>query len=243
MLSVIISMTLCAVSAYAFGIGGYGSFAGGETYYGKLTMGGKSEPGSFLIWTPNMSPGGGLVIDSNCAGNGLFNYRLHFGVDVLLADRKQVEKMYRVGMANTFGFGVVRTGLVRLWMGPQLGFFYLSGTNRYPVDSMLLWKYEKLEQSMIGMGFGAAIGINFNPGELVTISIEGGARYIIYYGNQSFDMIIRNVNDFTSGGYIPYTYNSWASSSGYEGYGCLSVLFRVKDTFGDTLESRQGKGK
>lgn len=240
-LSAILGLLLHAMSAHAVGFGAYGSAGGGSTYYGKLTLGDTTALGANLIWTPQISAGGGLVIDTNCAGDELFNYRFMAGVDALLSKRPTVEKMYRLDLTSTFGFGVVRTQLVRLWMGPQLGFYYLSGTNRYPMQSMFLWKFDKIEQSMFGVGFGLSIGINFNPGEYVTVSLEGGARYIIYYGIQSLDMIIMNVNDFGSGGYIPYTYNSWTPSSGYEGYGCISVLYRVKDTFVRKPDRHNGK--
>jgi hypothetical protein len=205
--------------------GAYGSFGGGKTYYGSASLEKLTDSYAQQIDTPNMTSGGGLVIDTNCAGVKLFNYRFMAGYDVLFSKRPGVGKMGRVNLINTFGFGIFRSELVRLWLGPQLGIFYLSGRNSYPATMYYISSCYELEQSMMGVGLGMTLGINFNPGEYVTISLEGGMRYTVYYGIQSEKQFIYSY-------YIPllsFTNNHWAPSSGYEGYGCLSVMYRVRD--------------
>jgi hypothetical protein len=68
-------------------------------------------------------------------------------------------KIYDIQMMHSFGFGIVRTPVFRLWLGPQFGFGY--------ADSGYGEVYFKL---------GPVIGFNFNIGEIFTFFFDIGAR-------------------------------------------------------------------
>jgi hypothetical protein len=215
-------------SAYAIGFGLYGSINGGETYYGKLTLNGETNLSGNKIRTPNIIGGGGFVLDTNCAQDKIINYRLMFGYDRLFSKRFYVTRMNRMSLLNTLGFGIVRTELVRLWLGPQLGFYYLYGSNKYPDSAIYFSGYYKIEHSLAGISLGASLGLNVNIAEYITISFECGLRYIIYYGIQSRDTRMRSPFTYAL---VPHTSSSWIPSSSYEGYGYMSVMYRIKDAY------------
>ena len=231
-----IFLLICNLPSHAIGFGLYGSIAGGEMTYGRIgynfyrdDFGFKAPVINNMI--PNISGGGGIIIDTNCSRDELFNYRLMIGFDKLFTQRYYIKKMTRMNVSNTFGFGVVRTDLIRFWLGPQLSFHYLHGVNNYPMRALLKSNYtgNKLEYSAAGIGLGLSLGLNINLENNITLSFEGGMRGNIYYGNMIQDnnlmysqMIYR---------YVPDTESAWCISSSYEGYGYLSVMYRVKDSF------------
>lgn len=226
------AIVLCALSAaHGAGIGVYGSFGGGQTFYNKLTLTGEKSIYALPIKSPNYLAGGGFIVDSNCARNELFNYRLGVGFDYLLSERKYVNTMKRINLTNTFGIGFIRTDLIRLWIGPQAGFYYLYGSNtigrsKIPqaVCAMFMGRgpLYRVEHSMFGVSLGLSLGINFNIGQYVTLALEGGARYMVYYGIQT-----RNYAD----GFDRYVYADWCLSSGFDGYGSITVMYRIKDAY------------
>ncbi len=135
---------------------GFGFFLGGTE--SKLDVG----PSTYSYNTALV----GLTLDSNVAANRVFNYRLdlYYGAgdhDGVTSDM--------FGMNHTFGFGVVRTRPVRVWLGPQIGMYYESGDDIW--DS---W-------DAYGFNIGPAIGINFNMGPVVSLALTGYARFGAYY--------------------------------------------------------------
>jgi hypothetical protein len=82
--------------------------------------------------------------------------------------------MEGIAWGNTLGFGIVKTRLIRLWMGPQLNFSYLKGNPEGADDFRIqLWS----------VGISPVIGINFNFGKAVTLSIDSGYRFSTYWGD------------------------------------------------------------
>ncbi|MBP7737692.1 MAG: hypothetical protein KA369_17045 [Spirochaetes bacterium] len=120
----------------------------------------------------------GLVIDSAVARDSLFNYRLNIGggfgpVDVkktgggtnifglpISSRGKWHFNVWDIQMFHSFGFGVVRTETVRLWLGPQLGFGYAGGG-----------------YGQVFFKMGPVIGLNINAGDVFTFFIDGGYRF------------------------------------------------------------------
>ena len=70
--------------------------------------------------TTNYLFGGGLIMDTNVAGDSLLNYRFTFGYQQYRIPDFGTEYMHGICMSHTLGFGLVRTRFVRLWIGPQL---------------------------------------------------------------------------------------------------------------------------
>ena len=82
----------------------------------------------------------GMAFDSNIGQDKLFNYRL--GLEVLKQKFEKVDGSSctgdcdfgtRINMVHTFGFGLLRTQTVRLWIGPRINMAYEwdTGDNGY----------------------------------------------------------------------------------------------------------------
>ncbi len=171
----VLLVSVRAAPANAFGLGLFGDFSGG-----KMIWDGKGA--GFLTY------GGGFVLDTNLASDVLFNYRLELGFGNLHSSYTAEETDYatqlylqqRTGTyipvyrtvtkwenslllstVHYFGFGVLRTQYVRLWLGPQISF-----------GGMLT----NLTGVYLGMGF--AVGLNVNIGKVFTISMTGSGRFL-----------------------------------------------------------------
>lgn len=110
----------------------------------------------------------GFVLDSAVAADRVFNYRLELGYGRseydLPLDMTIKTDVYTIN--NTFGFGVVRTRVVRLWLGPQLGIYYEDGDG--------FW-------DAFGINVGPALGLNIHLGPVVSLSFSAYGRYGYYY--------------------------------------------------------------
>jgi hypothetical protein len=116
--------------------------------------------------------GFGFVLDTTVANDSLFNYRLNIGYGKAAIDNEgnlDIEgKNYH--LFNTFGFGVLRSELIRWWLGPQIGLGLVRGeydSLSSDVDNRFTTFY---------FSIGLVTGINFNIGEVVTLGIDGGYR-------------------------------------------------------------------
>jgi hypothetical protein len=190
-------LVMRSVPAHAFGIGLFGNFDGGQLWWD-----GYGTSYDFLNY------GGGLVFDTNLAGNSLFNYRMELGVSNIHSNYEADTPIYGVyttkyedsiaiSSVNYFGFGIVRSQYVRFWLGPQLTF---GGT-----VTNLTGFYA---------GLGVALGLNFNFGDVFTLAVTGSGRYLF------------SIRDYTEGSskYISY-------GLGWDGMVTLAFLFRFS---GDT---------
>jgi hypothetical protein len=119
------------------------------------------------------SAGLGLSFDSNIGKDRLFNYRLGLEfmkqkLDTVNGDGcvEDCDFGTRFNMVHTFGFGVLRTQTVRLWIGPRLNIAYDSDTG----DN----GYER-----VGFEFGIApaVGINVNLGRVVSLAADLDYRF------------------------------------------------------------------
>lgn len=132
-------------SLFAFGIGLYGDFHGGKTW----------GPGENIHY----AGGGGLVWDTNLAYNRVFNYRMELGVNYVSIG--SIGDSIGVSWVHYFGFGIVRTKMVRLWIGPQFTVIGLASG---------------VTGAIGGMGF--AMGLNLNFGNVFTLFFTGSGRFI-----------------------------------------------------------------
>ncbi len=103
-LAVPLLIMLFTSSLYAYGLGFFGAFDGGE-----VNWGGKAYA--------HMALGGGFALDTNLAADRLFNYRLDLSVHYTDDEKRTC---FRMNSVHYFGFGVVRNKVVRFWLGPQL---------------------------------------------------------------------------------------------------------------------------
>ncbi len=185
-----------ATPLLATGVGFYGGASLGRQFWEKK---------SGHEW----SAGGGLVVDTAVARDKLFNYRFTLGCDqengfqyidkpvpytfrlmtmnsgptTLTMDQtrslfyksKQQIKPLSIKMSHAFGFGVLRTQIVRLWLGPELS---VSGMIDKTFNVKRLWG--------IRGGLGLILGLNINPGDLVTLSFTASGRAEYAYRCSSY---------------------------------------------------------
>jgi hypothetical protein len=190
------------------------------------------------------SVGVGLLFDTNVAGDRFFNYRLNFGYSRIFTHFNNENELNRISAINTFGFGVVRTGLVRFWLGPQVGVHFNFGEIStkfikndiahalYAVNGISNAFTSKDNFKIGKIDAGLAIGVNLNLANNITIGLDGGIRYGLVVG--SVDSRIRGMyTNFPSLGNPPIVkktkYNS--IGSGWEIYGAFSVIYRINDSF------------
>ncbi len=174
--SVLFSLFLTIpAGAFAAGLGVYGSFDLGQAHFtdkGPNILTGDYFYKTYLVRQERSDFG--LVVDSTVAKDSLFNYRLNLGagfgqvgvrktrrdlVDLTISKSSYVFKIVDFQMLHSFGFGIVRTPVFRLWLGPQFGLGY--------ADHKYGEVYFKL---------GPILGFNFNIGEVVTIIFDLGFR-------------------------------------------------------------------
>lgn len=114
--------------------------------------------------------GVGVILDTAVARDRLFNYRISLDCHSVIS---QKELGYtnvsfstnRLTVANSFGFGFIRTSFVRVWAGPQFALTYeFKSRNRNTFDTTL---YSKI---------GPVLWINIHAGNETTFALEMGFR-------------------------------------------------------------------
>lgn len=128
-LCISIAVIFCALASspvFAIGLGVYGNYSAGQSYWDFKNSGSTDENHSYY--------GGGLVFDTAVARNILFHYRLGVGYDTIVHDSYSDFgdlKLNRIVVSNTFGFGLFRSEDTRLWLGPQLRVSENWGKDKY----------------------------------------------------------------------------------------------------------------
>jgi hypothetical protein len=242
---------IIAKGVMAFGMGGYMTIGGGNTSYGynkyEYFATGK------LKESENWAVGGGLIMDSNLASDRVFNWRMHLSGERLTADREAEMKLVRLRMNHVFGFGIVRTKRVRLWLGPQIGINYSWGDRTkeryyYGIGPLgMKWQLAFLPAGLLspnnfgygifrdkisiirygGIDLGLALGLNINLGDYVTIGPEVGFKYALNFGFQN-RKVYGGFPVFIEA-FVPINDNKTETLTvkGYEIYGNIAVIFRV----------------
>jgi len=159
----------------AMGLGAYYTFGSGS---GTWTIN-ADDAGEIDMDSDDSLTGFGFVFDTTLAKDMLFNYRLGLGVE-----KKEYEfedditlKMNNFVFDNDFGFGVFRTPSIRFWLGPELKITYGTG------DA------DDLDYSVVSVGVGGVLGLNFNIGEHITLGVKSGylLEYTAGYGEDEND--------------------------------------------------------
>jgi hypothetical protein len=135
----------------------------------------------------NRLVGTDIVVDTAVAKNRLFNFRISLECDNTIQRRDYLFYNYsynvnRLVLANTFGFGFIRTRFVRLWAGPQFAISYeFKDMSNTISDSVM---YSKI---------GSVVGVNFHTSEDMTLSFEVGFRTGLGFDiNKSLSKTISN---------------------------------------------------
>lgn len=101
----------------------------------------------------------GIMLDTAVARDKLYNYRLQIAFSDVSYDGADYDG---ISLMNTFGFGIVRTQSMRLWIGPQIGFKGLDAKNQ--------------PRSISGTEFGMATGLNYHISPKISLTAEAGIR-------------------------------------------------------------------
>ena len=127
------------------------------------------------FWTDShISTGFGMLFDSRVAGNRLFNFRMGLGLEYGMATGLIDFSQVNINVDPTFGFGFLRTKVVRLWAGPQVRFGLGYGFGDYDYSVV-----------RFNMGFGAVVGANFHLSRKISLGAETGYRYVFGIGSGS----------------------------------------------------------
>ena len=153
----------------------------------------------------------GFVLDTNVSIDSIFNYRLQLGIGfgTLSIDGRNYNDdidLIEYSMYHSFGFGIIRSEKVRVWLGPQVGFGYASGKYSYAYES-------NKEYREVFVSLGAILGFNIHITNGISLGIAGGIRETILFaiGSASNDLFL----DYTD----PYA---------FEAFGDVSILFRFE---------------
>ena len=165
LLAIVLVSAFMLSESLAMGLGGYYTFGSGSGTWTINTEGSDDND----IDTDDSGTGFGFILDTAVAKDKLFNYRLGVGME-----KKEYEiddgptlKVDNFVMDNDFGFGVYRSPNFRLWLGPELKISY--GTES--VDG--------LDYSVVSIGVGPVVGLNYNIGERLTLGVKSG--YLFEY--------------------------------------------------------------
>ncbi len=160
----------------------------------------------------------GITLDTGLSGRHFFNYHLNLGRetftskdfiarDGVSAQTKSDLDLEGMVMSHTFGFGAELSDHVKLWMGPEIRWHWVTGT---PAQA------SKFDVSGAGFGFGPSLGVNFNFSSGLTLMVRAG--YIM----QSYSLDGSGyVNNTTTN----YSYNYYDVDERFT-YLSLEFLFR-----------------
>lgn len=128
--------------------------------------------------------GAGFAFDTAVARDHVFNYRLNIGYERVYQESDSGVEVISNGAAlsNTFGFGIVRTDAVRVWLGPALRFGFDVQKN----TGGDIWDFD--------IGGGPVLGFNFHVGDRVSLGLTGGYHYM--YTVRFNDVSFFDDNDF-----------------------------------------------
>ena len=166
LVSACVTSLLCASPAMATGIGPYFGYN-----HSKMSGIDVDNAGS-TDFTFNHYVFG-FALDTCTSADRLFNYRLNIGFSV--ADLKasagggsQSTTGYGFDMKHTFGFGIFRNHIVRVWAGPAIGLYVDAFTPDWPdVDAV----------AAVGGGAGPVVGANFHITGFLSVAVSTGYMY------------------------------------------------------------------
>ncbi len=200
-------------SAQAAGIGLYGT--GGAAFMNWQNEGEKYGSSTDYFY------GGGIVIDSTVAKNQLFGYRFSAGYEQYVftssVSDNSSDPIHRFSMSHTFGFGMVRTDMIRLWAGPRLGLHYhYFRESGYELDA-------------IGADALLAFGLNINAGNTFTFFFDVGFGYMGFYTIKSKE------SSGDAFGFTGKEIRPMGHSFGIDAK--VGFMFRINDTYKETASS------
>jgi len=181
LLIMIFGLTLGVSNSFALGLGvTYGTGSGSGEFDPDADIFDEYEDDSSDYDAPSFDidtsySGFGFVLDTNVSKDALFNYRLdlQYGTFTYENDYGWEIDLDQFTMDHTFGFRIYRNELVRIWLGPQIRLSYATGDYKNRID-----------YTQYGFGIAPVVGVNFNPGKVVSPALTVGYRYQGIYGTR-----------------------------------------------------------
>jgi hypothetical protein len=215
-----LSLLFISSSLYAFGLGLYGTAAKGTTDW-TFTNTNTSTNTEWERSSDVSKRGLGFTLDTTLAFDQLFNYRLQMGYTKIKIDMESGSdvKGNEYHLYNSFGFGVFRSEIVRVWLGPQIGFGWIKAERQdFPNGAVV----NSNEFFSFYFSYGIIAGINFNIGDIITIAVDGGYRFNNQAGYYNWEYRI--------GGTTYYSDND-STAKGKEAFVDVAFMCRIGDTF------------
>jgi hypothetical protein len=223
-------MLFISSTAMASGIGFYGSFGGGTNSWDHSK-----------INTNLYNGGGGLLFDTNVAGNKLLNYRLELDFRFRVEYPRPANSYFKpndltsdhLGTIHTLAFGLIRTDLIRFWLGPQVaigGTRYLMAASGTGISFLT----EKNSWGMWG-GLGAALGVNINIGDVFTLSLSSSVRadgnFNYHFSGYRIDALYWAVSPQLAAVQAIYGKSNYNKGIGVNGQINVAFIFRINDKY------------
>jgi len=198
-LALTLLLTMPAV-IHAGGLGIYVPISLGDTMDVTVTPDFGSKQDYDQTTNFDTSTGFGLTYDSNLGKDELYNYRLGVEwmdrtVDSVSANGNTYNckndcDMFRFQVVQTFGFGVLRTEMVRLWVGPRINVGYnYNDTTTGGVES---------SEVNFELGIAPAVGVNLNFGRWFAVAADLDYRFAYTGGGRTTKTILSNSENTAS---------------------------------------------
>ena len=132
----------------------------------------------------------GVLYDSAPSRDKLFSYRMTLGFDIASTQLEGIRfnnalipglgstlstlfgdvdaDGYGFSTTHTFAFGLLRTDLLRWWIGPGIGLHF----NYYDLGGLL-----DLKSANLSVGGGGETGVNVHLGDAMSIALSGGVHW------------------------------------------------------------------
>ena len=175
LLLIVALLTIAQGNAFALGLGFYGTLQAGEADWDFENITG---PDTSYDGGDMTRLGFGFVLDTAVLKDKLFNYRLNVGFERFDADLGSTPitaELVGIAADSSFGFGVLRTEDIRLWVGPRVRVAAYGGD--FNNDS-------SIDIALIEFGVGGVFGANFKVGPTVVLGVETGFMFSGYSGER-----------------------------------------------------------
>lgn len=119
----------------------------------------------------------GFVLDTDAGNKGIFNYRLHLGLEAFKyePDRGSDADLGGFTVTQDFGFSFVRTPSLRVWAGPELKLGLYGGESDDDADITAAF-----------VGLGPVVGINFRLSKSLYLALKGGVLGVAFGGEGEY---------------------------------------------------------
>lgn len=128
--------------------------------------------------------GGGFVVDTAFDNHSLFNYRFIlclYYIEAVTDSNRLGSTLYRgygTSQQHAVGVALIRSDMLRFWIGPQIAYSYNTIFTADDVDSNML--------IMLFLSIGPVIGCDISVTGTLSVLVSCGYRYTMIHGSDDF---------------------------------------------------------